>query len=112
MKNLAKNSALLIIDMQNDFVLTEKTAVKGAKATILAIKHAMDICREKNIPVFHIIRAYDANGDNAEIFRKELFQKGQGFCRKNELIMSLLRELSIRIVFGQQLWTGFAMIFM
>lgn len=96
MKNLAKNSALLIIDMQNDFVLTEKTAVKGAKATISAIKHAMDICREKNIPVFHIIRAYDANGDNAEIFRKELFQKGQGFCIAGTKGAEIVEELTPR----------------
>lgn len=72
--------ALLIIDMQNDFVLTEKTAVKGAKATIPAIKRAMRICHAKQIPVFHIVRAYEENGSNAEIFRRELFEKGQGFC--------------------------------
>ncbi len=75
-----KKYALIIVDMQNDFVLTEKTAVKGAKATIPAIKNAMRICHEKHIPVFHVIRAYDTNGDNAEIFRKSLFQKGQGVC--------------------------------
>ncbi len=75
-----KKFALLIIDMQNDFVLTEKTAVNGAKATIPAIGHAMQVCHEKHIPVFHIIRAYDEKGGNAEIFRKELFQKGRGFC--------------------------------
>ena len=72
--------ALLIIDMQNDFVLNEKTAVKGAKHTILAIKNAVQICHEKNIPVYHIIRAYDKDGKNAEIFRREAFKQGNGIC--------------------------------
>lgn len=94
MKISAKNSALIIIDMQNDFVLTEKTAVKGAKTTIPAIKHAMDICHEKKIPVFHIIRAYDENGDNAEIFRKELFKKGQGFCIRGTKGAEIVAELT------------------
>lgn len=79
-ENVLKKYALLIIDMQNDFVLTERTAVKGAEATIPAIQHAVQICHEKQIPVFHIVRAYAENGSNAEIFRREFFQKGQGFC--------------------------------
>lgn len=88
-----KKSALIIIDMQNDFVLTERTAVKGAKATIPAIRHAMEICREKNISIFHVIRAYDENGGNAEIFRRELFQKGQGFCIKGTKGAQIVEEL-------------------
>ena len=45
-----KKYALIIVDMQNDFVLTEKTAVKGAKATVPAIKNAMRICHENIFP--------------------------------------------------------------
>ena len=89
-----KKYALLIIDMQNDFVLTEKTAVKGAKATIPAIWHAMQICHEKHIPVFHVIRAYTKNGDNAEIFRKDLFQKVQGFCIEGTWGAKIVEELT------------------
>lgn len=89
-----KKYALLIIDMQNDFVLTERTAVKGAKATIPAIQHAMQICHEKQIPVFHIVRAYEENGCNAEIFRRELFQKGQGFCLAGTEGSKIVEELT------------------
>ncbi|HBV42034.1 MAG TPA: cysteine hydrolase, partial [Desulfovibrio sp.] len=89
-----KKYALIIVDMQNDFVLTEKTAVKGAKATVPAIKNAMRICHEKHIPVFHVIRAYDTNGDNAEIFRKSLFQKGQGFCIAGTDGAKIVQELA------------------
>lgn len=89
-----KKYALLIIDMQNDFVLTEKTAVKGAKATIPAIQYAMQICHEKQIPIFHIIRAYEKDGSNAEIFRKELFQKGQGFCIAGTDGAKIVQELT------------------
>ena len=87
-----KKYALIIVDMQNDFVLTEKTAVKGAKATVPAIKNAMRICHEKHIPVFHVIRAYDTNGDNAEIFRKSLFQKGQGFVSQERTVRKSCRN--------------------
>lgn len=93
-KNVLKKYALLIIDMQNDFVLTEKSAVKGAKATIPAIQHAMQICHEKFIPVFHIIRSYAENGSNAEIFRRELFQKGQGFCIAGTDGAKIVQELT------------------
>lgn len=86
--------ALLIIDMQNDFVLTEKSAVKGAKATIPAIQHAMQVCHEKFIPVFHIIRSYAKDGSNAEIFRRELFQKGQGFCIAGTKGAEVVEELA------------------
>ncbi len=89
-----KKYALIIVDMQNDFVLTEKTAVKGAKATVPAIKNAMRICHEKHVPVFHVIRAYDTNGDNAEIFRKSLFQKGQGFCIAGTDGAKIVQELA------------------
>lgn len=88
-----KKYALIIIDMQNDFVLTQETAVKGAKATIPAIKKAMEVCREKLIPVFHVIRAYEPNGENAEIFRRELFAQGRGFCIKNTKGADIVEEL-------------------
>lgn len=93
-KNERMKYALLIIDMQNDFVLTEKTAVKGAKATIPAVKHAMQVCHAKQISVFHIIRAYEESGANAEIFRRELFQKGQGFCIAGTKGAEIVEELT------------------
>lgn len=86
--------ALIIIDMQNDFVLTEKSAVKGAKATVAAIRAAMDVCHEKHIPVFHVVRAYDGDGKNAEIFRRELFAAGRGFCIKGTAGAEIVAELA------------------
>lgn len=86
--------ALIIIDMQNDFVLTEKSAVKGAKATIAAIKEAARVCRKKNIPVFHVVRAYEEDGSNAEIFRRELFRKGEGLCIKGTKGAEIVGELT------------------
>lgn len=86
--------ALIVIDMQCDFVLAPKTAVKGAKATISAIAFALQICREKHIPVFHAVRAYEADGSNAETFRRELFEKGQGFCIKGTQGAEIVDELT------------------
>lgn len=86
--------ALIVIDMQHDFVLAPKTAVKGAKTTIPAIARAAAECRERQIPVFHVVRAYEADGSNAEIFRRELFKKGQGFCIKGTQGAEIVRELT------------------
>jgi nicotinamidase-related amidase len=62
--------ALIIIDMQNDFVLPGAPAcVAGAYATIPRIRKMLDFFRAKVLPVFHVVREYRADGSDIEITR-------------------------------------------
>ncbi|PWR72654.1 cysteine hydrolase family protein [Methanospirillum lacunae] len=69
-------AALLLIDMQNDFVLEGKPLqVKGARSIIPNIRHVLDQFRSAGLPVFHVVRIHRSDGSDVEIMRKELFQK-------------------------------------
>jgi len=69
-------SALLIIDMQNDFVLEGKPLrVAGASAVIPKIQSVLAGFRNRNLPVFHIVRVHRKDGSDVEIIRRDLFAK-------------------------------------
>ena len=68
--------ALLIIDMQNDFVLEGKPLrVAGAGTVIPKIQVALTEFRKRSLPVFHILRVHRRDGSDVEITRQELFRK-------------------------------------
>jgi nicotinamidase-related amidase len=69
-------AALLIIDMQNDFVLEGKPLkVAGATAVIPKIQAVLAEFRKRALPVFHVVRVHRADGSDVEIIRRELFRK-------------------------------------
>jgi nicotinamidase-related amidase len=71
-----KRYALLIIDMQNDFVLEgAPLRVAQAAAVVPRIRAVLDAFRNRKMPVFHIVRVHRADGSDVEITRKELFKK-------------------------------------
>lgn len=70
-----ERAALLIIDMQNDFVLEGKPMrVAGARAVIPNARAVLACFREQNLPVFHIVRVHRPDGSDVEIIRKERFR--------------------------------------
>jgi nicotinamidase-related amidase len=88
------NTAVLVIDMQNDFVLPgAPLCVSGAKATIPAIAQLLDHARRNGWAVVHIIRQHDASGCDAESFRRQLFVNGSGFCVKGTCGAEIVDEL-------------------
>ena len=69
-------AALLIIDMQNDFVLEAKPLkVAGASAVIPKIQSVLAEFRKRKLPVFHIVRVHRPDGSDVEITRQDLFRK-------------------------------------
>ncbi|MHC4622396.1 MAG: cysteine hydrolase family protein [Planctomycetota bacterium] len=66
-----KNTALIIIDMQNDAM----SMVPSGKHIIPAIKRVLTYCRSSGIPVIHIVRVHRPNGIDVERFRFALFRK-------------------------------------
>ena len=68
--------ALLIIDMQNDFVHPGTPVhVAGAEATVPVIRKLRESCRKHEIPVFHVIRSYSADGLTVERARLADFRR-------------------------------------
>jgi nicotinamidase-related amidase len=69
-------AALLIIDMQNDFVLDGKPLkVAGARAVIPKIQMVLTEFRKRSLPVFHVLRVHRSDGSDVEITRQELFAR-------------------------------------
>ena len=68
--------ALLIIDMQNDFVCEGSPyRVAGAAAVIPKIQEVLAEFRKRKLPVFHILRIHRPDGTDVEIIRQEKFKK-------------------------------------
>jgi len=77
MEKQRKESALIIIDMQNDFVIPGAPAcVAGAHETIPRVREVLDWFREKKWPVFYVVREHRHDGSDVEITRLEGFLKG------------------------------------
>lgn len=76
-----QDTALVIVDMQNDFVLPGAPAcVDGALASVPVIRKLLDQARGAGWPVLHVYREHRADGSDAEAFRRDLFGQGRGIC--------------------------------
>lgn len=79
MKDVGK--AILVIDMQNDFVLPgAPLCVAGAMSTVPAISEFLRFGRREGWLVIFVCRIHRASGIDAECFRRHLFDAGSGFC--------------------------------
>lgn len=89
-----KRTALLIIDMQNDFVLDgAPLRVAQGRAVIPKILEILGHFRAENQPVFHVLRVHRRDGSDVEIIRKELFAK-QPFAVEGTQGARVVDELS------------------
>ena len=72
-----KDTALLVIDMQNGF-LNERSPlyIDGAAETVPSCAEMIAFCREQNVPVFFVTRVYAADGSDVEHTRYEAWAKG------------------------------------
>jgi len=87
-------TALLIIDMQNDFVLEGKPLkVAGAPAVIPKIQNVLAEFRKRSLPVFHIVRVHRPDGSDVEIIRQDLFRK-QPFAVEGSHGAAVIDELA------------------
>lgn len=76
------DTAILVIDMQNDFVLPGAVLnVAGAQATIPTIQELIKFGRSKGWHIIYVIREHDASGSDADLPRRHLFADGKpGYC--------------------------------
>ncbi|NPU85815.1 MAG: cysteine hydrolase [Syntrophaceae bacterium] len=69
--------ALLIIDMQNDFVLPGSPGyIPGAERIVDSVARLSSFVRERKGLVVHVIRTYRPDGSDVEAFRLPAFQAG------------------------------------
>ncbi|CAN0878138.1 Probable inactive nicotinamidase At3g16190 [Linum grandiflorum] len=69
-----KQTALLVIDMQNDFILDgSPVTVAGGKAIVPNVIKAVEIARRRGILVVWVVREHDLQGRDVEVFRRHLY---------------------------------------
>nr|WP_269747958.1 isochorismatase family protein [Adlercreutzia rubneri] len=67
----------MLIDMQNGFIdAASPLCIAGAAATVPACAHALAAAREHGLAVFHVRRAYAADGSDVEAVRWETWAEG------------------------------------
>lgn len=70
-------AAFLLIDMQNGFIdAASPLCIAGAAATVPACAHALAAAREHGLAVFHVRRAYAADGSDVEAVRWKAWAEG------------------------------------
>ena len=68
--------ALVIVDMQNDFVLEDASfRIQGAIGIAENIRMILDEFRKREWPIFHVMKVHKKDGSDIEITRKERFGK-------------------------------------
>lgn len=88
-------TALLIVDMQRDFVLPGGPChVAGAQATVPALRRLLDHARAAGWLVTHVVRRHRPDGGDAEITRRHLFAGGRGVCVAGSEGAAIIPELT------------------
>nr|XP_043624399.1 probable inactive nicotinamidase At3g16190 isoform X2 [Erigeron canadensis] len=71
-------TALLVIDMQNDFVLSDGSMrVDGGLAIVPNVIKAVDVARHRGYLVTWVVREHDPSGRDVELFRRHLYGNGK-----------------------------------
>ncbi len=87
--------ALVVVDMQNDFVRPgAPAAVAGAQATLPKIREALDLWHDRRWPVVYLYREYRRDGSDIEITRMETFLRTKEFCNPGTPGAQIVEEIA------------------
>jgi nicotinamidase-related amidase len=97
-----ERSALLVIDMQNDFVLDGAPASVGGSMQIVPnIFRLLSRYRSAGLPIIHVVRLYLANGSNADLCRRRRIEEGWAVVvpgsSGSEIVGDLKPDASMRL---------------
>lgn len=71
------HSALISIDVQNDFVLDDAPArIPGTLEAVPAMRKVIQSFRDSDLPVIHVIRLYMPDGSNVDLCRRAAVERG------------------------------------
>jgi nicotinamidase-related amidase len=73
-----ERSALISIDMQNDFTLPESSArIEGTGEIVDNLAGLMRLYRTRNLPIIHVVRLYLPDGSNVDLCRRKSIEDGR-----------------------------------
>ncbi|XP_031478467.1 probable inactive nicotinamidase At3g16190 isoform X2 [Nymphaea colorata] len=73
-----KRTALLVVDMQNDFILPGgPMQVVGGAAVVPSVRKAVEIGRKRGALIIWVVREHDPFGRDVEVFRRHLYGDGK-----------------------------------
>ncbi len=109
---IARESALLTIDVQEDFARPGAPAeIPGTGRCIPAMRRVLDAYRKHGLPIVHVVRLYLADGSNADLCRREAIGGGRGIVTPGsdgaELVAELKPDPAARLDAGMLLRGGF-----
>eukprot|EP00873_Tetraselmis_striata_P000641 jgi/Tetstr1/420905/TSEL_011968.t1 len=94
---MAATSALLVVDMQNDFCLPGAVLqVAGAMGCLPNVQEAVEVARGAGVHVVWVIREHDKDGVDVERSRAALFRDGAGACIEGTPGAKLVEGLEVR----------------
>lgn len=77
---LAGSAALMLIDVQRDFLdipgSDAPMPVDGTRAAIPAMAKLATAFRERGLPIVHVVRLYRPDGSNVDVVRRESIARG------------------------------------
>lgn len=74
-------NAILVVDMENAWVSPKSPqCIKGALATLPAIKNFLDFGRSEDWAIIYLFRIHLPSGIDAENYRRHFFEEGKPFC--------------------------------
>ncbi|GAA5481997.1 cysteine hydrolase family protein [Haloferula sargassicola] len=89
-------SALLTIDMQNDFVLPGAPGcVAGTSEVVSQVSELVGVWRRAALPVIHVVRLYLPDGSNADLCRRARLAAGASIVRPATSGAELVTPLKI-----------------
>jgi nicotinamidase-related amidase len=77
---LARSAALVLIDVQRDFLDIPgddaPMPVGGTRAAIPAMAKLATAFRERGLPIVHVVRLYQPDGSNVDLVRRQSIERG------------------------------------
>ena len=87
-------SALLTIDLQQDFTLPGAPAeIPGTYTILSTVKKTVHFYRKESLPIIHVVRLYLADGSNADLCRRHILEEGKRLVVPGTIGAELVDEL-------------------
>lgn len=87
-------TALIIVDMQNDYVLkSSPQCIDDAIRIIPNLQEVLNNFRDNKSPVFHVYREYREDGSDIEATRLKDFLSGEKYCVPNTHGCDIIDEI-------------------
>lgn len=99
---LAGSAALMLIDVQRDFLdipgSDAPMPVDGTRAAIPAMAKLATAFRERGLPIVHVVRLYRPDGSNVDVVRRESIARGARIAVPGSAGSQIAAELLPNIV--------------